>query len=95
MSKLTIVARVVAKKDAIERVKGEGLKLVAPTRKEEGCLGYVLHQDNENPAVFVFYENWKSAEDLDKHMNTPHFKSFAAAVGDITEEIAINKLTEL
>ncbi|MEM9449380.1 MAG: antibiotic biosynthesis monooxygenase, partial [Cyanobacteria bacterium P01_E01_bin.6] len=29
----------------------------APPRA--GCIQYDLHEDNENPAHFVFYENWE------------------------------------
>ncbi|WP_416383486.1 putative quinol monooxygenase [Psychrobacter sp. 28M-43] len=26
------------------------------------CINYDLHQDNKNPAHFIFYENWASRE---------------------------------
>ena len=68
MSHLTIIADIVAKDDAIELVKSELLKLIEPTRQEDGCLGYVLHQNNENPAHFTFYENWQSKEQLLTHL---------------------------
>lgn len=55
--KLTIVARIEANPDKIELVKAELLKLIEPTLQEAGCIRYDLHQDNENPAVFIFYEN--------------------------------------
>ncbi len=55
MSTLTIVAKIEAKSDKVELVKAELLKLIAPTRKEAGCIQYDLHQDNSNPAVFVFF----------------------------------------
>ncbi len=55
MAKLTIVANIKAKADKIDLVKAELLKLIDITRAEEGCLQYDLHQDNENPAHFLFY----------------------------------------
>ena len=54
---LTIVARIEAKSDKIELVKSELLKLIDLTLKESGCIQYDLHQDNNNPAIFLFYEN--------------------------------------
>jgi len=60
MSVLTIVARIEAHPDRVELVKSELLKLIEPTRKERGCLKYDLHQDNERPELFVFYEGWES-----------------------------------
>jgi quinol monooxygenase YgiN len=95
MSPLTIVAKVVAKKGAVEPVKAELLKLIAPTRNESGCIEYILHQDNENPAVFIFYENWESGASLEQHMNSDHFKAYIAAVGDMIEEKAVHTMTRI
>ena len=95
MSMLTVVAKVVAKKDSIEDVKAELLKLVAPTRKENGCVEYRLHQDQEDPAVFVFYENWENAACLEQHMNSPHFKHYIAAVDGLIAEKAVHPMTAL
>lgn len=95
MSKLTVVAKIVAQKESVENVKSELFKIIAPTRKEDGCITYNLFQDNENPAVFVFIENWESEGHLEKHMNTAHFKDLVAAIGGITEETTINKLFQL
>jgi quinol monooxygenase YgiN len=93
--KVTVVAKIVAKKESVEDLQRELLKIIEPTRKEDGCIDYNLHQDNDNPAVFIFYENWKSAEALEAHMNTAHFKGLVAAVGGITEEMVVHKLTQL
>jgi quinol monooxygenase YgiN len=95
MPNLTVVAKVVAKKDFIEIVRNELLKLIEPTRKEDGCIEYNLHQDNEDPAIFIFYETWESLACLEQHMETDHFKNFVASAGDLAEEIVINKMTRI
>jgi len=95
MSKLTVVAKIVAKRESVESVKSELLKLIMPTRKEEGCLEYNLHQDNEDPAVFVFYETWESLACLEKHMNSEHFKNYVNAVGSMIEEKVVHKMTRI
>ncbi len=95
MPKLTVVGKVVAKNESIELVKSELLKLIEPTRKEDGCIEYKLHQDNEAPTVFIFYETWESTDSLEKHMNTDHFKNFVSVVGSLVEEIAIHKMTTI
>lgn len=95
MSKLSVIAKIIAKKESVENVKSELLKMIEPTRKEEGCIEYSLHQDNDNPAIFVFYETWDSDLCLEKHMNTDHFKKFVTAIAGITEGVEINKLTKL
>lgn len=54
MAQLTIVANIKANADKIDLVKAELLKLIDITRAEEGSVNYVLHQDNENAAHFMF-----------------------------------------
>jgi quinol monooxygenase YgiN len=95
MSIVTIVAKVTAKSDVIEVVKTELIKMLVPTRQEEGCLEYRLHQDHENPAVFVFYENWKDLICLEQHMNSAHFLAYVAAVGDLIADKAVHKMEEI
>ncbi len=95
MSRLTVVAKVVAKKESVESVKSELLKLVAPTREEEGCIEYNLHQDNDDPALFIFYENWESAACLEKHITSDHFKAYAGAVDGLIEEKTVHKMTRI
>jgi quinol monooxygenase YgiN len=93
MSKLTVVARLLAKKESAGVVKMELLKLIAPTRCEEGCIEYRLHQDNDNPAVFIFYENWESEAFLGKHKETDHYKNCFSAIEGMILDKAVNKLT--
>lgn len=95
MLTITVVARLVAKKDSIEAVKAELLKLIEPTRKERGCIEYRLHQDNGDPAVFVFYENWESAASLEKHTITDHYKAYVSAVDGIIEEKTVHRMTRI
>jgi quinol monooxygenase YgiN len=95
MSAVTVVAKVIAKSESIETVKTELIKILAPTRQEEGCIEYNLHQDNENPALFIFYETWENLSCLENHMNTDHFKNFAHAVGSMVEEIVVHKMTHI
>ena len=95
MSKLTVVAKLVVKKESIENVKSELLKLIEPTRKEDGCIEYTLHQDNDDPAVFVFYETWESLNHLQMHVNSDHYKAYAQAVGDMIEAKVVHKMTRI
>ena len=95
MAQVTVVARIVAKADSVDDLKRELLKIVEPTRKEDGCIDYNLHQDNDNPAVFVFYENWRNEQALEQHMGTPHCKALIAATGGIAQDMSVSKLTQL
>lgn len=95
MPPVTVVAKVVARKEALDRVMPELLKLVPLTRQESGCIEYNLHQDNENPAVFIFYETWESAAALEQHMNSKHFKAYIAAVDGMIEDKTVHILTRI
>lgn len=93
MSKLTVIANIKPKPDQIELVKQELLKLIDITRAEKGCINYDLHQDNDNSAHFLFYENWESRELWQEHMNTQHLKDYLAATDGAIEEFTINEMT--
>jgi quinol monooxygenase YgiN len=95
MSTLTVVAKIVAKKDCVEAVKAELLKMVSLTRLEEGCIEYRLHQDNADPALFIFYENWENQTCLEKHMLTAHFKAYVAVVENMIAEKVVQLMTRL
>ena len=95
MSKLTIVAHITAKPDKIELVKAELEKLIETTRSEDGCLQYDLHQDNERPAHFMFYENWESRDLWQAHMNTPHLAAYMKATEGAVAEFTLNEMTRI
>ena len=66
---------------------------VPKVRQESGCIDYKLHQDNDDPAVFIFYETWESQAYLEKHMNSAHFKSYVSAVDGLLEEKLVHLMT--
>ena|SRR5437879_1414372 len=47
--------------------------LVAPTRREEGCITYDLHRAIEPPGAFLLHEVWATRDDHRLHTKTPHF----------------------
>jgi quinol monooxygenase YgiN len=93
MPHVTVVAKIVAKQEYIGSVRSELLTLITPTRNEEGCIDYTLHQDNDDPAVFVFYENWSSAAAIENHLNTPHYRAYARALDGLIEGKEVHKMT--
>ncbi|BDY04550.1 putative quinol monooxygenase [Ferrimonas sp. YFM] len=95
MTKLTIVAHIKANADKIELVKSELLKLIATTRAEAGCINYDLHQDNDNPAHFLFFENWASREAWQDHMANDHLKAYLAAVEGAVESFTVHEMTQI
>ena len=92
MTNLTIVANIKANNDKIELVKTELIKLIEITRAEEGCINYDLHQDNENPAHFMFYENWETRELWQTHMANLHLADYMAATEGAVAEFTLNEM---
>ncbi|MFQ6329265.1 putative quinol monooxygenase [Nocardia sp. CWNU-33] len=62
--------------DRVDELKELLLSFVAPTREEDGALEYHFHEDADDPSTFVFYEVWRSKEDLDRHLALPHMQDF-------------------
>lgn len=74
MNNITVVATFAAKPGKEAELKKALLSLIAPTRKETGCLNYDLHQSPDEPAKFLFHENWTSRAHLDAHLKSPHIE---------------------
>ncbi|NRB46935.1 MAG: antibiotic biosynthesis monooxygenase [Saprospiraceae bacterium] len=90
---LTIVAKILAKEEQRELVQSELLKLIPITRAEEGCINYDLHQDNENPNLFLFFENWESRDLWQKHMQNEHLAQYMEATDGAVEEFVLHEMT--
>jgi quinol monooxygenase YgiN len=79
--RITVLALMKAKDGMEETARQELLSLVNPTRSEPGCINYDLHQATDEKSLFMFFENWKSMEDLEKHRETPHLKAYKQKAG--------------
>jgi quinol monooxygenase YgiN len=82
-SLLTVVARIDAQPGKEDELRQALLALIEPTRKEQGCVQYDLHEENGKPGHFVFYENWTSREDLDRHLASPHLSALLPRVPEL------------
>jgi quinol monooxygenase YgiN len=92
---LTILAQITAAAGKEPLVETELKKLIDVTRAEKGCINYDLHQDNENPGLFVFYENWESRELWQTHMNAPHLAAYMAATDGAVDSFVLNEMTKI
>ncbi|PLR41431.1 antibiotic biosynthesis monooxygenase [Chimaeribacter californicus] len=90
-----VVASLVAKPEYLEEVTATLHEIIEPSRLEVGCIQYELHQDNENPAGFVFFERWRSQEALDKHSNSEHFGRFASQLEGKLASLDIKTLKQI
>ena len=92
---VTVVARAKAQPGMEERLMEVAAELVEPTRDEEGCINYDLHRGAEDPSELIFYENWRSKADLDRHLESAHVKELLDQLPELSEngvEIALFKM---
>lgn len=92
---LTIVAQITAKPGKEDLVRAELEKLVPITRAEAGALQYDLHLDTENPAFFVFYENWENRELWQAHMNAPHLAAYMEATEGAVDSFVLHEMSKI
>ena len=92
---LVIVARIEAVDGQADAVKTALQKIVAPTLKEEGCIQYDLHQDNNDPGVFLFFEIWETRELWQKHGESEHISAHRIATKDTIASTVINEMSNI
>jgi quinol monooxygenase YgiN len=73
---LTVVLR--AKEGQEAALEKELRALVAPTRREAGCLDYTLLRSADQSGVFLLHEIWASREHHTRHTQTPHFERWSS-----------------
>jgi quinol monooxygenase YgiN len=72
-SAVTLVVTLRAKEGQHILLEAELRALIAPSRKEEGCLRFDLHGCPDQPGAFLLHEVWGAREDHTAHTRTPHF----------------------
>ncbi|WP_273567594.1 putative quinol monooxygenase [Maribacter halichondriae] len=92
---LTITATIIAKSEKRDLVKQSLLGLIPPTLAEAGCLNYDLHQDNENPNRFFFYENWVTRTHWLNHNESAHISIHKKTTEGAIEEVIIHEMSPI
>ncbi len=85
MSEITVIARMVAKKDKEKELEAALRTVVIPTHQEPGCLRYVVHRCIETPSLIVVVERWISKAALDEHLQTPHIQTLFSKAPALVE----------
>lgn len=83
---VTVIARIKAKRGMESRVKDELTKLLEPTREEEGCINFDMHESLDDASQFMFHENWTSEAALRRHFETPHIRNWVALTAELLAE---------
>lgn len=53
-------------------------KLQEATRREPGCIAYVVQRSRDDKRHYLVYEQYTDDAALEAHRNSPHFKQYAA-----------------
>lgn len=61
------------------------LALVGSSRAEPGCIAYIVHQGIEDAGLWMVYEIWQSADDLQAHFALPHMQAFIGRIPDLVD----------
>jgi len=51
---------------------------VGPTAVESGCLSCRIFQENSAPRAFCYQAQWKTQDDLIRHIRTEHYRQLLA-----------------
>ncbi len=85
-----------AKKDQGAKLEDILVKLLAPTRNEEGNLGYVLYRSNDNSDELMFDELWINQGALDFHLKQPYLLTALEQIKPIlNSSVQVRTFTEV
>jgi quinol monooxygenase YgiN len=93
---LIIVAEMTALNGKETELRQKLTGFVAPTRAENGCVQYDLHEAEDRPGQFLFFEKWTSVEALETHLVSPHIAGVLPGIGSIlAEPVRISKFRQI
>jgi quinol monooxygenase YgiN len=85
--KIRVVARFAVKPECVDDfIEAARRTMVAPTRKEPGCIEYDLCQDAADPTQFAMIETWEDEDSLGVHLAQESLQSAIAALMPMAAE---------
>jgi quinol monooxygenase YgiN len=93
---VTVIAKLVAKSGKESALEKELIALISPTKLEAGCVEYVLHRSQKNPAELVICETWSSPAALEAHHAMPYMRELMGKMeGLLAEPFQVSFLEKL
>ena len=85
--------------ELVEEFKEEAMAalkdLINETRKEPGCISYILTQDRSDPRKYMFLETWANEASFRAHGNAPHIQTFRKRIEGKRSAVAITTLKQV
>ena len=76
----TVAVLLEAKKGKEEKLKQALLDVVEPSRSEDACIDYQLHQDNESQSKLLLFEVWINKEMRALQNKKPYIKELVSTL---------------
>lgn len=95
MASITINAILKAKPGKEQLLREELEKVIQPSRAENGCIEYCLHESLEDKGVFVFYETWKNEESLKLHLESNHYQKYRQNITPLLDTREVYRLQKI
>ena len=93
---MIVVAEMTAQSGKEDELRQKLTGFVAPTRAENGCVQYDLHEAEDQPGHFLFFEKWTSTQTLEVHLASPHIASVLPGLGSIlAKAVRISKFRQI
>lgn len=85
---IVVTGRVQIPAEARERFVEVATEMCRRSREDQGCRGYRVYADLEQPTRYVFLEEWEDEGSLQRHFAQPHTRAFLGDLGRLLEEPA-------
>jgi quinol monooxygenase YgiN len=83
---ITFTARIRAISGKEEEAKARLREMVeAVEENEPGALAYILHEVDDQPGEFLFYEVYRDEAAREAHDKTPHFENLINLFGEVLD----------
>ena len=79
---LRMTVRPERRSDLLETMRG----MLEPVRVERGCLSYYLYEDVEDRNTFILVEEWKTQNDLERHIRSDNQRRILALMDLLIEQ---------
>lgn len=82
---ITIIAKLQANPGKEDELRTVLTEMVENVKQHEAgkALAYSLHVSDEDPTLFLFYEQYASAQALEEHSQTDHMKAMGSKLGGL------------
>jgi quinol monooxygenase YgiN len=77
---IVVTGRVQIPAERREQFVAIATEMCAASRGDDGCIGYRVYEDLEQPNRYVFIEEWRDDEALQSHFSQPHTGRFMGAL---------------